>query len=146
MPPIPPLLPEHLCHVCDAERFAFETTDELDDLTEAVGQMRAIEATQFGIGMRHAGYNLFVMGPAGIGKRFLVYQMLEQRVAAEAKTSDWCYVYNFSQPHRPRVIQLPAGLGARLQADMQQLLAELRATIPAVFEGEEYRRRLGQID
>ncbi len=146
MPPIPPLLPEHLCHVCDAERFAFETTDELDDLTEAVGQMRAIEATQFGIGMRHAGYNLFVMGPAGIGKRFLVYQMLEQRVAAEAKPSDWCYVYNFSQPHKPRVIQLPAGLGTRLQSDMQQLLAELRATIPAVFEGEEYRRRLGQID
>jgi len=29
---------------------------------------------------------------------------------------------------------------------MQQLVAELQATIPAVFEGEEYRRRLGQID
>lgn len=113
---------------------------------EAVGQMRALEAAQFGIGMRHPGYNLYVMGPAGIGKRFLVHQMLEQRVAVEAKPSDWCYVYNFGQPHKPRAIQLPAGLGASLQADMQQLLAELQATIPAVFEGEEYRRRLGQID
>jgi lon-related putative ATP-dependent protease len=108
--------------------------------------MRAIDAAQFGIGMRHAGYNLYVMGPAGIGKRFLVYQLLEQRVPLEEKPSDWCYVNNFGQPHKPRAIRLPAGLGARLQADMQQLLAELQATIPAVFEGEEYRRRVAQID
>ena len=146
MSPVPPLSPDRLCHSCDAERFSFTTTAELEGLTEAVGQLRAIGAARFGIGMRHAGYNLYVMGPAGIGKRFLVYQLLEQRVPGEAKPSDWCYVNNFSQPHKPRAIQLPAGMGARLQADMQQLLAELQATIPAVFEGEEYRRRLAQVD
>lgn len=146
MPSIQPLSPDRLCHACEAGRFGFETTAELEDLSEAVGQMRAIDAARFGIGMRHAGYNLYVMGPAGIGKRFLVRQLLEQRVPGEAKPADWCYVNNFSQPHKPRAIRLPAGMGARLQADMQQLLAELQATIPAVFEGEEYRRRLSQID
>ena len=146
MPPVPPLSPDRLCHACQAEHFSFSTTAELEDLSEAVGQMRAIEAAQFGIGMRHVGYNLYVMGPTGIGKRFLVYQLLERRVAEEPRPSDWCYVNNFSQPHKPRVIQLPAGMGARLQADMQQLLAELQGTIPTVFEGEEYRRRLSQID
>ena len=146
MPSIQPLSPDRLCHACEADRFEFETTAELEDLSEAVGQMRAIDAARFGIGMRHAGYNLYVMGPAGIGKRFLVHQLLEQRVPGEAKPADWCYVNNFSQPHKPRALRLPAGMGARLQADMQQLLAELQATIPAIFEGEEYRRRLGQID
>ncbi len=146
MSPVPPLSPDRLCHACDADRLPFATTAELEDLAEAVGQLRAIDAAQFGIGMRHPGYNLYVMGPAGIGKRFLVYRLLEQRVPGEAKPFDWCYVNNFSQPHKPRAIQLPAGMGARLQADMQQLLAELQATIPAVFEGEEYRRRLGKID
>jgi lon-related putative ATP-dependent protease len=131
---------------CDINRFTFKTTAELEDLAESIGQMRASDAAQFGIGMRHAGYNLYVMGPAGIGKRFLIRKLLDRRVATEAKPSDWCYVNNFSQPHKPRVIQLPAGMGARLQADMQQLLAELQATIPAVFEGEEYRRRLSKID
>ncbi|MEW6133473.1 MAG: ATP-binding protein [Pseudomonadota bacterium] len=146
MSPVPPLSPDRLCHACQSERFSFSTTAELEDLSEAVGQMRAIEAAQFGIGMRHAGYNLYVMGPTGIGKRFLVHRLLERRVAEEPRPSDWCYVNNFSQPHKPRVIRLPAGMGARLQADMQQLLAELQRTIPAVFEGEEYRRRLAQID
>ena len=143
---IQPLSPDRLYRPCDVERFAFTTTAELDDLAEGIGQMRAIDAAHFGIGMRHAGYNLYVMGRPGSGKRFLIRQLLDQRVGSEAKPADWCYVHNFSQPHKPRAIQLPAGMGTRLHADMQQLVAELQATIPAVFEGDEYRRRLSQID
>jgi lon-related putative ATP-dependent protease len=37
-------------------------------------------------------------------------------------------------------------MGTHFHADMQRLVSELQATIPAVFEGEEYRRRLSQID
>ena len=146
MTTIQPLSPDRLYRPCDVERFTFTTTAELEDLTEGIGQMRAIDAAHFGIGMRHAGYNLYVMGPPGSGKRFLIRQLLDQRVGTEAKPADWCYVHNFAQPHKPRAIQLPTGMGSRFHADMQQLLAELQATIPAVFEGEEYRRRLSQID
>ncbi|HJX57734.1 MAG TPA: ATP-binding protein, partial [Thiobacillus sp.] len=146
MSQIPPLSPDRLYRACDTGHFTFTTTAELDDLSEGIGQMRAIDAAHFGIGMRHAGYNLYVMGPPGSGKRYLVRQLLDQRVGEGAKPADWCYVHNFSQPHKPRAIRLPAGMGARFHADMQQLVAELQATIPAVFEGEEYRRRLSQID
>jgi lon-related putative ATP-dependent protease len=146
MSQIPPLSPDRLYRACDTGHFTFETTAELDDLAQGIGQVRAIDAAHFGIGMRHAGYNLYVMGPPGSGKRYLVRQLLDQRVGEEAKPADWCYVHNFSQPHKPRAIQLPAGMGARLHSDMQQLVSELQATIPAVFEGDEYRRRLNQID
>ena len=146
MSPIAPLAPDRLYRACDIGHFTFTTTAELDDLSEGIGQMRAIDAAHFGIGMRHAGYNLYVMGPPGSGKRYLVRQLLDQRVGAEAKPADWCYVHNFSQPHKPRAIRLPAGMGTRFHADMQQLVSELQATISAVFEGDEYRRRLAQID
>jgi lon-related putative ATP-dependent protease len=146
MDPIPPLSPDRLYRACDTGRFTFTTTAELDDLAEGIGQMRAIDAAHFGIGMRHAGYNLYVMGPPGSGKRYLIRQLLDRRVGEEAKPADWCYVHNFGQPHKPRAIQLPAGMGTRLHADMQQLVAELQAAIPAVFEGDEYRRRFNQID
>ncbi len=144
--PIAPLSPDKLYRPCDVERLAFATTAELEDLTEGIGQMRAIDAAHFGIGMRHAGYNLYVMGPSGSGKYTLIRQLLDQRVATEAKPADWCYVHNFTQPHKPHVIKLPAGLGTRLHADMQHLVSELQAAIPAVFEGEEYRHRLSKID
>jgi lon-related putative ATP-dependent protease len=143
---IEPLAPEQLYRRCEADRFVFQTTAELEDLTEIIGQARAIGAARFGIGMRRDGYNLYVMGPSGIGKRATVRRLLEQRVVEEPRPFDWCYVHNFSQPHKPRAIRLPAGRGEKLRADMQQLLEELRATIPAVFEGEEYRRRLAQIN
>ncbi len=146
MSPISPLSPDRLYRTCDTDRFTFTTTADLDDLADGIGQMRAIDAAHFGIGMRHAGYNLYVMGPPGTGKRYLIRQLLDQRAGKEAQPADWCYVHNFALPHKPRAIRLPAGMGTRLHADMQQLVAELQSAIPAVFEGEEYRRRLSQID
>ncbi len=146
MNPISSLAPDRLYRACDADRFTFTSTAELDDLAQGIGQMRAIDAAHFGIGMRHAGYNLYVMGQSGSGKRYLIRQLLDQRAGAEARPADWCYVHNFNQPHKPHAIQLPAGLGTRFHADMQQLVSELKATIPAVFEGDEYRRRLARID
>lgn len=146
MIPNSPLPPDRLYRACDTSSFTFATTAELEDLADGIGQVRAIDAAHFGIGMRHAGYNLYVMGPPGSGKRYLIRQLLDRRVGEEAGPADWCYVHNFAQPHKPRVIRLPAGVGTRLHADMQQLVAELQSAIPAVFEGEEYRRRLGQVD
>ncbi|MDN0077660.1 ATP-binding protein [Crenobacter sp. SG2303] len=119
----------------------------MEDLTEIIGQVRAIDATRFGVGMRHHGYNIYVMGPHGSGKRTMVRELLSQELCATgAPASDWCYVNNFAQPHKPRAIRLPAGMGFKLRADMQQLVDELHATIPAVFEGDEYRRRLDKIN
>ncbi|HYA20796.1 MAG TPA: ATP-binding protein [Burkholderiales bacterium] len=141
-----PLAAELLYRCCDPGKFTFETTAELDDLSEVIGQVRAIDAAQFGIGMRREGYNLYVMGPSGSGKRTLVRQLLKKRTATGTHTFDWCYVNNFSQPHKPRAIRLPAGLGAKFRTHMQQLLDDLRAIIPGVFEGEEYRRRVAQIN
>ncbi|HEY6096317.1 MAG TPA: AAA family ATPase [Gallionellaceae bacterium] len=141
-----PLAPEQLYRHCDISNFEFDTTSELEDLTEIIGQVRAIDAAQFGIGMSLQGYNLYVMGPSGSGKRTMIRQLLEQQVAEEVRPFDWCYVNNFEQPHKPHAIGLPAGMGTKLRSDMQQLVDELRVTIPAVFEGDEYRRRLGQIN
>jgi len=141
-----PLAAELLYRRCDPAKFTFETTAELDDLSEVIGQVRAIDAAQFGIGMRREGYNLYVMGPSGGGKRTLMRQLLKKRIAPETQPFDWCYVHNFSQPHKPRAIRLPAGMGAKFRTHMQQLLDDLRAIIPGVFEGEEYRRRLNKIN
>lgn len=137
---------DRLYRRCDPDKFPFATTDELDPLAEAIGQARAFDAVQFGIGMRHAGYNLYVLGPAGAGKHALVRQYLDGRAAVGAHPPDWCYVNNFNDGHKPRALKLPAGRGSVLRADMQQLVEELRATIPALFESEEYHNRVEQID
>ena len=64
MSAIKPLGPELLCQDCDPDQFTFETTAELEPLTEIIGQERAIEAMRFGITIHREGYNLFAMGAA----------------------------------------------------------------------------------
>jgi len=138
---IEPLKPELLYTACDLSQFPFETTDELEGLTDILGQSRVIGAVQFGTGIRYQGYNLFVSGPAGIGKHWTMQHLLQERAAHEPTPSDWCYVNNFEEPRRPLALPLTPGQGAILRQDMRALVQELRSTIPAVFEGDEYRAR-----
>jgi lon-related putative ATP-dependent protease len=141
-----PLSARKLCQECKPSQFKFKTTDDLEDLTDVIGQDRAVEAIQFGIGIQREGYNLFALGPSGTGKRTTIGQFLDQKAAAESTPSDWCYVNNFEQPHRPRALQLPPGRGVVLREDMEELIDELRTAIPAVFESEDYRTRKQEIE
>jgi lon-related putative ATP-dependent protease len=142
----PPLPSDALVHRCDPATLPFDTTAELEAAPGIVGQERAAQALAFGIGVAHDGYNVFVMGPAGSGKRTLTLAALAERAARAAPPSDWVYVNNFAAPHRPIAIELPPGRGVMLKQDMAGLVEELRAAIPAVFEGDEYAHRTEQLD
>ncbi len=121
-----------LYHHCEMDQFEFETTADLEDLTEVIGQDRAVEAVRFGIGIQRAGYNLFALGPNGIGKYSLVRRSVEDKAVSEAVPSDWCYVNNFQQPHIPLALELPPGRGKVLSRDMEQLIEDLHGALPAV--------------
>jgi lon-related putative ATP-dependent protease len=140
------LAPAQLRRRCDAAKFPFATTAECPPLTEPLGQGRAVEAIHFGMGMRHEGFNLFAMGAEGIGRHHILIRLLRERAAREAVPSDWCYVFNFAEPHRPRALPLPAGMGASFKNDMQRLVEDFRAGIPAAYETDEYRARRHEID
>jgi lon-related putative ATP-dependent protease len=141
-----PLQRNQLYHHCDVEQFNFETTAELDDLTEIIGQMRAMEAVQFGIGIRQEGYNLFVLGPSGLGKRSMVQQFLESKAESEPEPDDWCYINNFTLPHKPNALRMPCGRGTELSQHMAERVDYLRTAIPALFESEEYRNKIEAIN
>ena len=84
---------------------------------------------------------VLIEGPSGTGKRTTITQFLDKQAADESIPLDLCYVNNFEQPHKPRALRLPPGQGAVLRQDMEQLIEELRAAIPAAFESEDYRTR-----
>jgi lon-related putative ATP-dependent protease len=135
------LSPQALYTRCDPEQFGFKTTEELASLEETLGQGRAVAAVQFGVGIEHEGYNLFCLGPTGIGKHSFIRQYLEEKAAQQPTPSDWCYVNNFEQSQKPRAIELPAGVASALHADIDHLIEELRSAIPAAFESDDYRAR-----
>jgi lon-related putative ATP-dependent protease len=147
---IPPgpraLAPDLLRRACDPAQLGFQTTAELTPLDGAPGQGRAAQAIEFGVGMRHEGYNLFAMGPEGSGRRSLVRRRLEEEARRLAVPSDWCYVFNFDAPHRPRALRLPAGEASAFRNAMARLVEDLSAAIAAAFETNEYRNRHREIE
>jgi lon-related putative ATP-dependent protease len=131
---------------CDPKQFAFKNTAELEDLTEMVGQDRAVEAVEFGIEMDHPGYNLFVLGPAGTGRHSFVRRYLTAKAAKQEAPSDWCYVNNFAKPREPIALELPAGRGAKFCRHLDRLVDEAYTSIPTAFESDEYRERRQAIE
>ncbi len=141
MSPPKPLLPAALCWQCEPDHFGFETTSDLEDLTEVIGQARAVEAIRFALGMPGQGYNLYALGPEGIGKHTVVRRFLEEQAGREPAPSDWCYLSNFQESRKPRALRLPAGQGAMLQADMARFVEDVRVGLRSAFESEEFRTR-----
>ncbi|NJN81456.1 MAG: AAA family ATPase, partial [Caldilineaceae bacterium] len=78
---VSPLQPEELYRRCDPAQFDFETTDDLGNLVDFIGQDRPIKAIELGIGIRRKGYNIFALGPAGTGKYTLLSHFIEERAA-----------------------------------------------------------------
>ena len=124
----------------------FATTAELEPLQAVLGQERALQAIGFGVGIGHPGYNLFVFGSSGSGRHTILLRLLKQRAETGAMPTDWCYVNNFDTPHKPLVLQLAAGIGAKLRDDMAHLVQDLQSAIPALFESDDYRSRVQAID
>ncbi len=143
--PVKALEPAQLCQRCDPAQFDFKTTEDLEHLTDFIGQPRAIEALEFGVGIRQKGYNIFAFGPEGIGKENLVRKTFEAAAAGERVPSDWCYVQNFEQPHKPKALELPAGKGSEFKRDMEQFVDDLQNVLPITFESEEYRNRMHEV-
>lgn len=141
-----PLRVNQLYQHTDPERFNFETTADLDGPVTVVGQERALDAVRFGIGIQQQGYNLYALGPHGLGKYDVIRQFIEKGAAEMPTPPDWCYVHNFEQSHKPRALQLPVGHGVQLRDDMKQLLDELQAVLPAAFESEEYHAQRQAIE
>jgi lon-related putative ATP-dependent protease len=145
---VAPLKADAAYQGCDIEKFSFKTTAELsplEELSEALGQPRAVESLRFGTGMKRQGFNIFALGPPGTGRHSMVRQTLDKKARDACVPSDWCYVNNFEDQGRPAALELPAGRGKRFAEDMENAVKEARSALKASFESEEYQNRVQSV-
>lgn len=130
---------------CDPEIFSFETTSDLSEFRETIGQERALHALDFGLGLESTGFNIFILGEHGTGKMTTVKSFLSQKALSEPIPPDWCYVYNFRDPDVPIAISLPPGKAVEFQRDMDEFIKILKIEIPKVFDSKEYEKQKNKI-
>jgi lon-related putative ATP-dependent protease len=141
-----PLPATELRRVVNPTSLGFRTTDELVPITGLIGQERALKAIQFGVGIKSYDFNMFVLGPPASGKTTAVKAHLGPKAAEAPPPPDWVYVNNFDNPNRPKALKLPSRRARDLAKGMIAALDELRAVLPARFEGEDYQARRRAID
>lgn len=140
------LTPSELRRTVSPSSLGFKTTDELEPISGLIGQERALRAIEFGADMRSHDFNLFVLGPPAAGKSTAVRSYLEKKAAGAPVAPDWVYVNNFEDPNRPKAIKLPNGRARILARSMISTIDELRNSVPAIFEGDDYTARRRSIE
>ena len=78
MPENKELTSDQLYRRCDPAKLGFNTTDEISEEINIVGQERASGAIDFGMNISFPGYNIFVLGPTGMGKREIVQEFFDR--------------------------------------------------------------------
>ncbi|HIE29825.1 TPA: ATP-dependent protease [Candidatus Poribacteria bacterium] len=139
------LSPNELRYRCDESQFDFESTERLPALAGMIGQERALRSIDFGVSIQSPGFNIYAMGPTGSGKTSVVVERLQERAKQMLTPDDWCYVQNFSEPHKPKYLRLAAGKGVELRHDMEGLVEELQRDIPQALESEDYENERNRI-
>jgi lon-related putative ATP-dependent protease len=139
------LPPEALHNPCDPNDFDFETTDELPNLEKVLGQPRAFRALEMGSEVTGPGFNIFVAGLPDSGRTTLTSEYLKRKAINEPTPDDWCYVNNFDNPHNPKAINLPAGMGPALRHDSQNLIDRCKQEIRQAFASDEYNRERNKL-
>ena len=125
---------------CNTNMFKFQTTEELEPITEGIGQERGIKALEFGINTNIKGYNLYLEGPSGVGKTMYTKNYLDKVAIKEKTPPDWCYIYNFDNPNEPIAVSLPAGQGREFRDCMDGFIKEIKKDIKKTFNAEDFEK------
>jgi lon-related putative ATP-dependent protease len=139
------LPPEKLRWQCDPSRIPFETTAELEPSHGDMGQERALRALRMGVELTAPGYNLFVCGLSGTSRGGMIVRMVEEMRLEAELAPDRCYVNNFKNADRPRLLTLPRGHANGFKKEVDSGIEFLRRRIPQVFEGEPFQRQKTRI-
>ncbi|MBN1411741.1 MAG: AAA family ATPase [Spirochaetales bacterium] len=108
---------------------------------EIIGQPRALQALQLGTEIDAKGYNIFVTGFSGTGKRTAITRILKNYKPKVNKLKDIVFVYNFRKPDRPTVLYFPPGKAKLFKKDLHKLVENLKASIKTKLKSKRFQNQ-----
>jgi lon-related putative ATP-dependent protease len=133
------LQPGQLRRSYDPAILNFETTADVAPATSIIGQPRGVRAIEFGLAMKSAGFNIYVLGESGTGRTTAIQHFVESKASGDKPAPDWIYVHNFAEPDKPLAISFPPGDAAEFSSSLQTLIHQLRGEIARAFDNQSFR-------
>ena len=135
------LSPDLLRWHVEEDKLTFKSTAEVNPAKGIIGQPVAMEAMRFGVESDAPGQNIYVRGSSGTGRTSLVVALLAELKPQARRRLDRCYVHNFLQPDRPRLITLPAGQGPVLRRQVKDLAEFIENRLLETLDSEPTKSR-----
>ncbi len=133
--------PEKLCWKPSAHSISETSTRKAPQSSGIVGQAKARDALRFALQSRSRNHNAYIQGNDGSGRRTLIRALFDELKPQPSRSEDFCYVHNFANPDRPRLIVLPGGQGNQFQQAMTRISLFVRDRLPDILKNDPIRSR-----
>lgn len=98
---------------------------------EIIGQERAVEALRLATSIDEDGYNVFVIGESGTGRRTAITSLLSQYKPRKDLLEDIAYAFNFKNEAEPILLYFPCGKSKAFRDELQKAIKNIRQKVRA---------------
>ncbi len=133
--------PEKLRRQSDTSSVSADSSAEISPLRGTAGQDTARKALVYAINFPGSGQHVFVRGRPGSRRRRLINSIFEELRPEPRQARDFCFVHNFANPDRPRLIRLKSGQGRQFQQHMLKIGLFVKERLPEILENDPIRSR-----
>ena len=112
-----------------------------EDGAAVIGLARALAALSLGLGIRSKGYNIFIMGSPGTGRRTALLKALTNYTVSAGHLQDTAYVANFASPLEPRALSFPAGKAREFKRDLHELVEDIKRLVAIHAESDTFKSK-----
>ncbi len=107
------------------------------NLEQIVGQEKAVRSLEFGLQIDSPGYNIYISGEEGTGKKTLIRSMLNTQAKEKQSPNDQIAVYNFHDNKNPIILELKSGNARKFKKDLENMIKILDNEVPKLFSKPE---------
>ncbi len=132
--------------LCDIADLDFKSTKDVNAVSNIIGQKEALDALEYSIESRAFGQNAFVRGLHGSGRLNMICEFLHNRKPSLHEKHDQCYVANFSQPDRPKLITLSPGEAKLFKRVMKKFAEFVTKELNGHLDGDSIKAAKEKIE
>jgi len=130
--------------ICDSQLLKKKIKVKTDPHYDIISQARAVRAINVGLEIQRPGYNIYLAGVHGTGKKSVIHNFLKKTAEKRPTPGDWVYVYNFDEVESPIALELPTGSAKKFKKQMDEFIDALKNELMLAFQSEEYETQVNQ--
>ncbi len=131
---------------CEQSQLNFNSTQDVEPIATIIAQDEAIDALKYAAETRAFGQNAYVRGLYGTGRLNTIKSFLNNCKKPQLEVKDRCYVANFSQPDRPRLLTFPAGNAKFFKREMHKFADFITKELNNRLESGEVKQQKQAIE